>query len=436
MRQLNRFVALSMLAFAQACSDDSDDDGPGQEGSPATMSIDASTGTSTLDGGPPSAGDAALDAKVDLQNVGTGPLDYANPDLWACRPDQGDSSACRANLDATEILKDGSQRVVPHVPATDPKFDCFYIYPTVATAGGGNMTNFADRGPVLDPLLSQAARFNRACEVYAPLYRQVSLTTNDGGAPMRQGEPALAVGDVLASFDEYIRTWNKGRSFVILGHSQGTAMAIELLRRRIDGDDALRARFISAAILGGAPRVPEGQDVGGSFKNIPACKTAGQTGCVLAYASYAAEKAPADVQNPLFGKNAPAPTPETPIPGRVMCTEPAALAGNTGNLAGSYFRLKDPNNPGFRMEGFTPKDAKTPFMLYRDFFKGSCVQRGEFNYFEVSINKTPDDKREVPPYRNPRLEGGGWGLHLVDWNLALDDIITAVEKQAAAKLAQ
>ena len=61
------------------------------------------------------------------------------------------------------------------------------------------------------------------------------------------------------------------------------------------------------------------------------------------------------------------------------------------------------------------------------------INQGGFSYLEVAINKSAGDTRENPPYRSPPLESTGWGLHLVDYNLELDDLIEAVRLQAAAK---
>lgn len=120
-----------------------------------------------------------------------------------------------------------------------------------------------------------------------------------------------------------------------------------------------------------------------------------------------------------------------PEAGEVACTEPARLAGNTGNYRGGYFSLVT-SNPTFAAPGFRPTDVTTRFLLYRDFFKGSCVARDGFNYLELSIAKSADDTRETPPYRSAALETNGWGLHLVDYNPELEDLIEMVKLQAAA----
>ena len=66
-----------------------------------------------------------------LADAGTsGTLDYSDPSTWVCRPGI-DQNPCYGNLDATELLPDGGRQLQKHERATDPKFDCFYVYPTV-----------------------------------------------------------------------------------------------------------------------------------------------------------------------------------------------------------------------------------------------------------------------------------------------------------------
>lgn len=421
MRNLLTLGTLGLVLLG--CGDDTDGAVDSSTGSATGSSADGGTGSAKgLDAGFSSIDGSTKIDRSNLHNAGTAPLDYANRSLWACLPGN-DPNECRADLTATEILKDGGRQSAPHVATSTPGFDCFYIYPTVATSGGGNMVDFSNIDVVLDPLRAQAARFNEVCEVYAPLYRQVSLTASSDAGVMTQGDPALAVGDVLRAFDEYLSKWNKGRNFVVLGHSQGTSMAVALLQRRIDNDPAVRSKLISAVLLGGQVRTPANARVGGTFANIPTCQTPGETGCAIAYVSYAKEAPPVPGKG-IFGGETDA--------GVVACTEPAALAKNAGNYKGSYF-AKKVANPAFASPGFLPADLTTPYMLYRDFFKATCVNQGGYSYLEVSVNKSADDLRENPGYRNPTLESTGWGMHLVDYNLELDDLIEAVRLQAAAK---
>lgn len=390
------------------------------------------TGSMASDAARPIDGSTGGGGKLDrssLTNVGTDEdLDYAKREYWVCRPGN-EPNECHANLDATEFKKDGTTEVVKHERKKNPEFDCFYVYPTVDLTGGGNMTNFSDQGVAMvqDALRSQGARFTRLCEVYAPLYRQISLArgTDGGGGVTRTGDSVRAATDVVQAFDYYMKNLNKGRKYVLIGHSQGTAMLTNLLSMVIDKDEKLREQMISAVILGGGPAVPPDETVGGTFKNIPTCTEPGQVGCVIAYASYAEEMPPSGAA--LFGRDLDGGAQQ------VICTEPGKLAGNEGNYAGSYIRLQT-NSPTFAMDQ-PPEfaDVKTPYVLYRDYFKGECVRQAPFTYLKISANPSEDDERSKPGYRSP-IEAMGWGLHLVDFNLALEDLIKAVELQAKEAL--
>jgi hypothetical protein len=437
MRQL--MFALVGVLLLQACEEDDATIRTDSSMSPAqgdsAVARDASVardGSMAADAARPLDGGPSNLNRSGLNNVGVdADLDYSKRELWVCRPGN-QPNECHTDLTATEFLKDGGRRIIEHERNPNPEFDCFYVYPTVDLSGGGNMTDFTDKGValVLDPLRSQAARFTRLCEVYAPLYRQISLASAPdaaAGTVMATGNPTRAVTDVEQAFDYYMKNFNKGRKFVVMGHSQGTSMVTSLLARVIDPNEQLRSQMISAVILGGGPTTPPEQDVGGSFKNIKKCTEPGQVGCVLAYVSYAAEAPPATTMG-RFGKDT---TTDAGVR-QVICTEPSALANNVGkNYRGSYFRLQT-NNASFMSEEPPPVGVTTPFVLYRDYFKGECVREDPYSYLKINMNPSADDKRPKPSYRSARLEPTGWGLHLMDYNLELDDLIDAVELQAAA----
>lgn len=369
-----------------------------------------------------------------LTNVGTDPtpLDYANPNLWVCRPGI-DKNECYGNFDATAFYADGTSKVIKHERAQNPPFDCFYVYPTVDLTGMGNTTNLSDISHVLDALLSQAGRFSRICEVYAPLYRQLAIGASTGGSGdggtsvSLNGDSAIALGDVKAAFDYYMKHWNNGRKFVLMGHSQGTLMLQGLMTERFDGDSgaALRAQMISALLIGGGPQVPENEAVGGTFKNIPACTAPGQTGCIVAYNSFAKEAPPP--QNAIFGRVGNGLEP--------ICIAPPVLDDNTGLSKGAYVP-KQINTPAFvpnTPAGDVPA-FDTPYAVFPDVFHGECVRANGFHYFEVSVATKAGDQRSVAPYRNTLTEGIGFGLHVADYNLFLDDLIDGVKLQADAAL--
>jgi hypothetical protein len=390
-----------------------------------------------IDGGKPGP-DAGSDAggggglitlnRSQFTDIGVeGRLDYATPEYWVCRPDITPNE-CDRNIDATEIKPDGTLEVVKHVPAKDPEFDCFYVAPTVWLGRTAQMTDFSQTGVdlMLDPLRSQAARFTRVCRMYAPLYRQAGLS----GVVLTSGaDIALSLQDVRDAFAYYLEHENQGRDFVILSHSQGTFNATSLIKRDIDEKPEVRAKLLSAVLLGGQPYTPPGERTGGSFKNIPTCTIPGERGCAIGYVSFAKE-APATAGALLGHIGVTFENDPVDPNGRVICTEPAALAGNTGRYKGSYFPMQLQST---QFGTPTPiPGVETPFVLYRDLFRGKCVYENGQSYLEVSIEPQPTDTRELPTYRNAVLESVGFGLHLVDYNIPLDDLIDVVALQASS----
>jgi hypothetical protein len=350
------------------------------------------------------------------------PLDYGDPRMWLCRPGN-DPDECDANLDATELLPDGSQKVEPHVKATDPKFDCFYVYPTVKLTSAGPMTNFSNIDITLDPLLAQGARFNQLCRLYAPLYRQTGVVPMAGGAPTLGGSFDLGQSDVRLAFKYYLDHLSEGRKFVLLGHSQGTGMLTGMMAQDIDPNPEVRARMISALLLGGTVSVPIGKDVGGTFQNIPVCTKPSQTGCAITYMSFSKEVPPN--MNSTFGRSA--------VMGQMAaCTEPAALAGRGGQpYMGSYVAL-DLVNKTFVADGADKLPmVSTPFIVYRNIFSGQCQNQNGFSYLEITSNQAANDPRPPFPYHFAALEGA-LGLHLLDYALEMDDLLEAVRLQGVA----
>lgn len=426
-------IAALVIPWGLGC-DSSDDEGQtndpvqnaGEGGSAGTS---AGAGGEAAEAGAGGAGGEHGEHQVEhvdrtgLTDVGvTAPLDYGNAGMWACRPDMHPNQ-CHQDLSSTRMEADGTRVVETHTLAEDPDFDCFYVYPTVLLSGAAQMVDFSDAGIqiVNDALLAQGARFSRLCRMFAPLYRQVGLS---GGAPVAGSDRALGLQDVRDAFAHYLEHWNEGRKFVLIGHSQGTAVLTGMIQADIDPEDKadVRARLLSALLIGGSANVPPGETKGGTFQNLPLCTAPGETGCVIAYVSYGSDAKP--TASSIFG--------HTTADGmKTACVNPAVIAGNTGRFKGSYFR-KSIANASFAPNTPLPDDLETPFAVYRDLFKGACVEHEDVSYLEFTIEPASDTDARTPPWRNTAVEGIGFGLHLVDYHIPLEDLIDAVSLQAEA----
>jgi hypothetical protein len=338
---------------------------------------------------------------------------YADLAVWMCHPDL-DRDACD-DLDATAVAADGSTEVQEHVAAEDPAIDCFYIYPTISTDPGANSDLVPSEDQEIRAVRNQVARMNEVCEVYAPVYRQRTLTALTGSVEDDPGTRDLAYNDVLDAWKHYISNHNEGRGVVLVGHSQGSGLLTRLIAEEIDTNDELRPRLVSAYLLGSSVAVPEGEVVGGAFQNVPLCTSAGETGCVVTYASFRSTAPPP--ADSFFGRTRDG-------NGVAGCVNPAALvAGQDGGRVTSvpYFVAADTIDTGIEVD--------TPWVTYPDFLEVECVSRDGFNYLEVTVNGDPSDPRtdDIAGDLTPV-----WGLHLVDANLTMGDQVALLGMQAEA----
>ncbi|HEY1887821.1 MAG TPA: DUF3089 domain-containing protein [Roseiarcus sp.] len=344
---------------------------------------------------------------------------YARPEAWLCRP--GVSDLCAAPVVATVVQSDGSRgsRVLKPNPAAP--IDCFYVYPTVSEdpAGNSGMTG----GPGEKRAVAQQfAAFASVCRPFAPIYRQVTIA---GVEAVLRHEPLpvdfkLPYEDVRAAWRHYLAHDNDGRGVVMIGHSQGARILARLIVHEIEGKPEQRL-LAGALILGFDVEVPEGKDVGGTFKAIPLCRAAGQSGCVVAYETFPASSLPPDESRFTH--------PETPGM-EIACTDPAALAGGKLDpILATHTNLigKPPLDPGWAAF-VKPLDA--PFVSVPGIASGHCVEGPNASYLSVSIN-LPSEPGAWPATLPGDLVMDGrllksWGWHLIDVNVAMGNLIDFV----------
>ncbi len=344
---------------------------------------------------------------------------YELDEHWMCRAGLA-GDVCDRDLDTTFVSADGQITVVQHVVAADPGFDCFYIYPTVRLGSEGNAAFDGMYDEEIVTTRIQAARFGSICEVFAPLYRQRTLS-----APADPSFIEIAYGDVVDAFRYYLGNLNQGRPFVLLGHSQGAGLLARLIVEEIDPRPELHQRMISALLLGATVRAPYGTDAGGSFDRVPVCRARDQFGCVVSYASFRDTVPPP--QNSLFARNAVAAGLQA------VCVNPAALGGR-GALT-PYFSIVESTQFGTASPAVAWGDnvdvapeITTPFVALPGLVTAECVDDGDFHYLSLQLNADPwlrvDD---IPGDLTPE-----WGMHLVDANVAMGELVDLVDAQAAA----
>ncbi len=355
--------------------------------------------------------------------------DYSNPALWLCKPGIANDK-CKVNLDATVIKPNGSTSVEKFKAASNPAIDCFFVYPTVSLDPGWQSDFDPDRME-WDDVKLQFARFGSVCRTFAPIYRQTTLTAlrvaSGGPAPAGERPTGGGYADVVDAWNWYLANENKGRGVVLVGHSQGAGVIARLIAAEIEGKP-VEHQFISGIILGSAVSVPEGKDTGGTYKAIPLCRADDQLGCIISYASFRDTNPPPAASR--FGRGAS---------GMVAaCTNPANLKSGKG-APDSYFLAQGfLNGSGGTTQPAWANPApkvETPFVKVPGLVSTECVKNGDFSYLAMHVNADPKDKRtdelagEIIRPTGPDLS---WGLHLIDVDHSMGDLVRIVGKQAAA----
>lgn len=339
----------------------------------------------------------------------------ATTTVWLCKPGVA-PDPCTPGLSTTRFSPSGARLGLEHPQAVkSPKIDCFYVYPTVSDQKTTQANLHID--PVERSIARyQVARYSQECRVYAPMYRQFTLAAITNGRLKTSG-PSTAYSDVRDAWREYLKHDNKGRGVVLIGHSQGSFMLRQLISQEIDKSKSERAKLVSAILPGGNILVRTGKDVGGDFQHVPACRSTTQLGCVVAFSTYNQTPPP----NSLFGRSA--------VPGQqVLCTNPTSLRGGSG-LADVIF----PSAPfapgssiaaGISLLKVTLPTASTTWIDTPGAYRARCSAAGGAHTLQI----TPVDGAPVfTPSPDPT-----WGLHLVDANIALGNLVSLVRSEAAA----
>ena len=352
--------------------------------------------------------------------------DYSKSSSWLCLP--GRSDVCSKPLPTTALNPNGYGSNGPSAVAKNPPIDCFYVYPTVSRDRGMNSDLTPDNAEVA-AAQSQFARFAGVCRTFAPIYRQMtvaSIAAYATGADIA-GPARLAYRDVAAAWRDYIRNRNGGRPYVLIGHSQGSLMLIQLIANEIEGKPEA-ARMKLAIIAGYNVLVPQGKLVGGSFKSTPLCSRPGQTGCVISWVSFRERNVPPP--GAIFGyADKPGMT--------VACVNPARPGSRNWERLDSYFYARSvlpvPGGPiVWSSEGPPP----TPYVRTEGLVSAKCINDGPRGYLSVRTNADPKDKRTDRIGGEVGMLGffmPGWGMHLADIPIAQGNLIRTVEELGRTK---
>jgi Protein of unknown function (DUF3089) len=168
-----------------------------------------------------------------------------------------------------------------------------------------------------------------------------------------------------------------------------------------------------------------GKDIGGDFNHIPACHTASQLHCVIAWSTFD-QPVPA---NSRFGRGA---GPFAVVFGQPttgvepLCTNPASLDASPGILL--PIEPTAPFAPGTSIAAAISllklplPSASTPWIEIPNAYSAQCSHADGASVLQI----TPIHGAPVPqPSPDPT-----WGLHLLDANIGLGNLLDIVRTEA------
>jgi hypothetical protein len=195
-----------------------------------------------------------------------------------------------------------------------------------------------------------------------------------------------------------------------------------LIIKEIEGK-AIQGQIVSAMLLGATAQVPDGQRTGGTFKRMEACETDTQTGCIVSYVSFRSDVPPSE--NATYGRNARGNT--------AICTNPAQLLHGHNQL---HAYMSNTSTSTQWLSNGT--EVTTPFVQVPGLLSGECVNEGGHHYLKVTVNADPADPRTDTISGDVMNADGtpnaAWGLHTIDMNLGMGDLVTLAGRQAKAWL--
>ncbi len=182
--------------------------------------------------------------------------------------------------------------------------DVFFVYPTtyfpnqdsIGSEYSASWNQTIEQAKVDSGILAQVTSKssvfynNGGTNLYVPYYQQVSgrdylnalvwkINTSNSDAATQGYEKAYK--DVEQAFDYYLAHYNKGRPFILAGHSQGSMLLLTLLERKFS-DPVLRKQLVAAYIIGWSVTSDDMSNYP-NLSKLGICSSKGQTGCIVTY---------------------------------------------------------------------------------------------------------------------------------------------------------
>ena len=179
--------------------------------------------------------------------------------------------------------------------------DLFYVLPTIYSDKNNAYMLWHNNKTLQAKALMIADQhtgiFSPYSRVFAPYYRQAEFrrALKEINLPVeKQTFIHRGINDIREAFRYYMKHYNKGRPFILLGFSQGSVALLEIMKNELAAPE-VKAKLVAAYLIG-YPNMPK------TFLEYPHLRTAAgadDTGVIITYNS----QAPGKVKSPFTGKS-------------------------------------------------------------------------------------------------------------------------------------
>lgn len=162
--------------------------------------------------------------------------------------------------------------------------DVFFIHGTVLHGEGKKYLDPADqnhRDLPLYPRQAHASCFEKCARIFQPHYRQASLEMHFDEWDTIQQAYHVPCDDIINAYNAYMENWNEGRPIIIAGNSQGSILALELLKYLHKNGKTFN-KLIAAYIIGFTVTPSDLIECG-----LPLSQSFNDTQCIITYNSLA-----------------------------------------------------------------------------------------------------------------------------------------------------
>lgn len=183
------------------------------------------------------------------------------------------------------------------LPADNTKdVDVFYVYPTAWYKENLSEPDFCSIDNRIMLIGSQyafdiqATALETVGNIYAPYYRQTDANYTLSLPEDQRWNviDSIPAKDVIAAFDFYIKQYNNGKPFILLGHSQGANVLLVLLKNYMQENPDVYSRMICAYVIG----YPVTAEFINANQHLKFAKGADDTGCIISFNTQSPSVAP------------------------------------------------------------------------------------------------------------------------------------------------